>query len=318
MILQLSDTTVSDISKHLVQIRVESGVSSLGRVLTLIIVTTPDALEEAVAAAGAAAREHPMRVVVVVSEPGESQTSVPPRLDAELRVGGDAGSREVIILRAVGKAAANKVSLVSGLLLPDTPVVTWWAGRWPNGPADDGLARLSQRRITDSGFFPDSSDRLLSLSASYRAGDTDLAWARLTLWRAQLAAALDNSPGREITHVTVCGTPDSSSTTLLAAWLRLQLGVPVTRVDLPVGASVMWGIHSVELHRPAGDIAIVRSTGVFAQLSQPGRPSLEVPLPRRPLHECLAEDLRLLSPDPQYGLVVTRAVPLIVTPSAEG
>ncbi|MEB4613038.1 OpcA protein, partial [Leucobacter sp. M11] len=46
MILQLSDTTVSEISKHLVQIRVESGVSSLGRVLTLIIVTTPDALEE--------------------------------------------------------------------------------------------------------------------------------------------------------------------------------------------------------------------------------------------------------------------------------
>jgi glucose-6-phosphate dehydrogenase assembly protein OpcA len=60
--------------------------------------------------------------VIVVSIPHES-TNITNRLDAEIRVGGDAGASEVIILRAYGEAGSDQLGLVTGLLLPDTPVV---------------------------------------------------------------------------------------------------------------------------------------------------------------------------------------------------
>src|SRR5215213_8911576 len=111
MIVDLPDTTTSQVSKSLVKIREEGGVVALGRVLTLVIATSPGAEEEAIEAANDASREHPMRVVVA-TEPGTERATVPPRLDAEIRVGGDAGASEVIVLRAAGDAALDEESLV--------------------------------------------------------------------------------------------------------------------------------------------------------------------------------------------------------------
>ena len=73
MIVDLPDTTTSQVSKTLVKIREDGGVVALGRVLTLVIATTPDAEEEAIEAANDASREHPMRVIVVSTEPGTEQ-----------------------------------------------------------------------------------------------------------------------------------------------------------------------------------------------------------------------------------------------------
>ncbi|MBK0417995.1 glucose-6-phosphate dehydrogenase assembly protein OpcA [Leucobacter sp. CSA1] len=319
MIEQLPDTTVQGISKRMVSLRAEGGATTLGRVLTLIVVTTTAGAEEAISAANFASREHPMRIIVLAM-PDEAvqrvyaaeETSVADGLDAEIRVGRDAGAGEVIVLRPRGGVAAEPDRLVSGLLLADAPVVAWWSGLWPRRADGSPIGRLAQRRITDSGGFDDPAGHLGDLSAAYTPGDTDLAWSRLTLWRAQLAAALDNASGREITGVTVNGTPDSSSTMLLAAWLRLQLGVPVTQIDLPRDTSVAWGIHSVALHSAEGDTAIERSHGAFAAITQPGHPRLEVPLPRRSLPDCLVEDLRLLNPDELYGRVITEGVPLLL------
>lgn len=116
MIVDLPDTTVSKISRALVSVREEGGAVALGRVLTLVILTREGAVEEVIEAANDASREHPMRVIVLMIPDSTDGTS---RLDAQIRVGGDAGASEVVTLRAFGEAGeSNLESLVTGLLPP--------------------------------------------------------------------------------------------------------------------------------------------------------------------------------------------------------
>ncbi|MGI6877513.1 glucose-6-phosphate dehydrogenase assembly protein OpcA [Microbacterium sp. gxy059] len=299
MIIDLNETTVSRVARELVSVREEGGAVALGRVLTLIIKSENRPSEQAIDAANAASREHPMRVIVLVTHPEDA-----PRLDAQIRVGGDAGASEVIILRAHGAAGSNPESLVTGLLLPDAPVVVWWPEEPPGAPALDPLGRIAQRRITDSSTTVEAADRLQRLDETYRPGDTDLAWTRLTRWREQLAAVLDQPPYEPITSVEVCGASSSPSTALLAAWLGMTLDVGVTwRYE----RSSDWdhGIRSVRLTRESGDILLERRTSTHAVLTQPGQPDHDLLLPRRSLRECLAEELRRLDPDVLYGRVIT-------------
>ena len=65
MIIDLPDTTASQVSKTLVRIRDEAGAVALGRVLTLIISSIIGEEEVVIAAANEASREHPMRIIVV-------------------------------------------------------------------------------------------------------------------------------------------------------------------------------------------------------------------------------------------------------------
>ncbi|MGO1412860.1 MAG: glucose-6-phosphate dehydrogenase assembly protein OpcA, partial [Microbacterium sp.] len=113
MINDLPNTTVSKVAKALVSMREEGGAVALGRVLTLVIASPGAHHEAAIDAANAASAEHPMRVIVIRTD-AKSET----RLDAQIRVGGDAGASEVIVLTAGGETAVNKESLVTGLLLP--------------------------------------------------------------------------------------------------------------------------------------------------------------------------------------------------------
>jgi len=312
VILELPDTTVSKISRALVSVREEGGAVALGRVLTLIIATRHGAEETVIEAANAASREHPMRVIVLMLDGGDAEA----RLDAEIRVGGDAGASEVIVVRAHGAAASNTESLVTGLLLPDAPVVAWWPDSPPSVPSKSPLGRIAQRRITDASTRPYEPHRLAVLGQNHAPGDTDLAWTRLTHWRAQLAAVLDQPPFDVVTAVDVAGASSSPSTALLAAWLRLMLDVPVTWRYLPADE---WtdGIKSVRLTRASGDILLERSSPAIACLSQPNQPQHDLVLPRRSLRECLAEELRRLDPDVLYGRVITEGWKLLGPPTSE-
>jgi len=306
VIIDLPDTTVSKISRALVNVREEGGAVALGRVLTLIIATRRGIEEEAIEAANDASREHPMRVIVLMLDDPKAE----PRLDAEIRVGGDAGASEVILLHAHGPAGSNAESLVTGLLLPDAPVVAWWPADTPEIPSRSDIGKIAQRRITDAAMQSDPHEWVLNLGGHYAPGDTDLAWTRLTRWREQLAAVLDQPPYEPITAVEVLGGGDSPSTPLLAAWLRLQLKVDVTwrYLDSDEWAS---GIKSVRLTRASGDIVLERPDALTAVLTQPGQPSHELAFPRRSLRECLAEELRRLDADLLYGRVVTEGSALI-------
>lgn len=299
MIEELPKTSVSEVARRLVSMRQESGVSALGRVLTLVIAATGSLDEAVVGAANDASNEHPMRVIVLLTQPEGTA-----RLDAEIRVGADAGASEVVVLRAYGEACSGVESLVTGLLLPDAPVVVWWPGDAPEHPGSDPLGRIAQRRITDSISITDAAEQARRIDA-YSPGDTDLSWTRLTLWREHLAAMLDQPPFDPVTSVEVVGQAGSMSTQLLAAWLQLALEVP-TACRLPDESQPAEGVRSVTMSRESGDAVLERISGPHTLLRQPGHPTHEITLPRRTLSECLAEELRRLDEDVMYRRVLER------------
>ena len=87
--------------------------------------------------------------------------------------------------------------MVMPLLLPDAPVVAWWPGEAPGGAVDGRRsAGWPQRRITDALSAKNPVKAFEQRRANHAAGDTDLAWTRLTHWRALLAAALDFAAAR--------------------------------------------------------------------------------------------------------------------------
>jgi glucose-6-phosphate dehydrogenase assembly protein OpcA len=308
MIVDLPGTTTSKIARKLTALRDQGGVIALGRVLTLVVVTESGLEEEAIEAANDASREHPCRIIVLAGTEtharaetragaGTGVVSGPDRLDAQIRVGGDAGASEVIVLRGSGQLAHASESLVAALLLPDAPIVAWWPHHRPPNAGASSIGRIAHRRITDCANEPDPRAALENIRATYQAGDTDLAWTRLTNWRTQLAAALDQADAAPITAATVEGASDSPSTILLAAWLQHALDAPVTITTGPPGT----GIRGVHLSRPTGDIRLVRPGSTLADLTQPGQPAQRIALPRRTLKDCLAEELRRLDPDDIFG-----------------
>lgn len=293
MIVDLPSTTTAKVNSALIEIRERGGAVALGRVLTLVIVTDDsEQVEQSIDAANEASKEHPCRVVVVAK--GAKRAAV--RLDAQIRVGGDAGASEVIVLRLYGPLADHGDSVVIPLLLPDCPVVAWWPGAAPAVPAEDPIGALAQRRITDAAATRNPIKTLEARRLSYVDGDTDLAWARLTPWRALLAAAFDLPPHENVEAATVTGAADNPSTDLLAGWLRSRLHVSVRRRGTEVGG----GLSSAVLERPSGSVELIRPQGKVGTLLQPGQPERRVALKRRTVRDCLAEELRRLDPDEIY------------------
>lgn len=290
MIVDLPDTTTNDVNKKITGLREEGGALTLSRVLTLVIAPhTEDLVEDSIEAANFASREHPCRVIVVVPGDPDAET---PRLDAQLRVGHDAGAGEVVVLRLSGELAGHSASVVLPFLLPDTPVVAWWPAVAPAVPSKDPLGKLAIRRITDATNGTDPLACIKSRREGYSPGDTDLAWSRVTYWRALLAAAVDQDPHEPITSAVVSGLKDEPALDILAGWLAGRIDGPVTRTV---------GELKVELNRPSETVTLRRpQTGVTATLSRTGKPEALVPLARREAKECLAEDLRRLDADEIY------------------
>lgn len=295
MIVDLPSTTTSAVNKKLVRLREAGGVLALGRVLTLVIITDDGAaIEAAIEAANEASREHPCRVIVLARGHHEAA----PRMDAQIRVGGDAGASDVIVLRGYGPLAVESASasMVMPLLLPDAPVVAWWPGEAPLVPSQDAVGQLAQRRITDALSAKNPLEAFEQRRTHHIAGDTDLVWTRLTSWRALLATALDAPPHEEVTAATVVGEEISPSTDLLAGWLAVRLGVAVERATAKTG----HGLVSVRLERRSGPVELIRPDGKTGRLRQPGQPDRLVALARREVRDCLTEELRRLDPDEIY------------------
>ena len=309
MIIDLPSTSSSAINKKMIEMREKGGANTQGRVLTLVIVTDEESSEDPIAAANGASFEHPCRVIVVAR--GSRRGAA--RLDAQIRVGGDAGASEVIVLRLFGPLADHGAAVVIPLLLPDAPVVAWWPGESPESPADDPIGSLAQRRITDSAAGKRPIVALTSRRNTYRPGDTDLAWTRLTNWRGLLAAALDQPPHEKITTATVAAASDSASADLLAGWLALQLRCPVRRIKVDRSGS---GLRAVTLTRRSGEISLVRPEGVTATLTVSNQAPRQLTLPRRNLRDCIAEELRRLHADDVYADVLSKGLDLVAKAAA--
>src|SRR5512146_469931 len=152
MTIDLTDTSTSAIHEALTQARRRMGGPASGTVLTLIIVTDESEQYDAVRAASQAGREHPSRILAVITRRPKGES----RLDAEIRVG-ETGPGETILLRMYGP-----------LLAPDVPVVTWWPDEAPSAPGADPLGAVAQRRVTDAAASETPRDMLLTLAKAYK------------------------------------------------------------------------------------------------------------------------------------------------------
>jgi glucose-6-phosphate dehydrogenase assembly protein OpcA len=168
------------------------------------------------------AERHPSRTIVLFPQPEEEDGL---EGDVEVDVYPVGSGREVctetIRIRLKGPRAAAPASVVQPLLLPDLPVFLRWRGVPPFAdPAFDGLVQVVDRLIVDStewqdlpkpyGMFADVFDRVVV---------SDIAWARTSRWREQLASLWPEIAGVE--QIRVTGT--AAQAHLLAGWLRSRL-----------------------------------------------------------------------------------------------
>ena len=221
---------------------------------------------------------------------------------AEIRVGHDAGAGETLVLRPWDEAALHTDTLVVPFLLPDAPVVVWWPKTVPEVPSQDPLGRLGSTRITNTPAQVFPARALRELAPVSVRGDIDLAWTRITLWRAMVASTLDPLlRAGSLREVVVAGEPRNSSLSLMIAWLRLRLDVPVTRVD----EEGFKGISSITAKTDEGEIIIARHDLERVTITRPGSPEPQVvTMARREPISTLNEELRRLTPDLVYQEVL--------------
>jgi glucose-6-phosphate dehydrogenase assembly protein OpcA len=293
MMIALSDTDASGIAAEMRRARTRAGSPAMGMILTMVIVADEDRADTAMEMGREASHEHPARVLGVILGDGRGDSEI----DAQVGTG-SGWTGETALIRLTGEVVRHPDSVVLPLLLPDSPVAVWWPTNPPPDPAADPLGRLAQRRITDSANVTrGKTSALRGQCRSYTRGNTDLAWTRLTPWRALLAAALDQHP-LKVTGGRVVAERTNPSADLLTAWLRMRLKVEVERRN-----SGGPGVTEVTLDTAQGPISITRPDGRLATYSSPGHPDRPIALRRRDVHELLAEELRRLDEDDVYAAV---------------
>ena len=298
--IELTETNSAGIAAELVRARKKAGSPAMGMVMTLVIIVDEDKAEDAMAAAREASKEHPARVLGVILGDARGKAVV------NAQVGTGSGwSGETALIRLKGEVVKHPESVVLPLLLPDSPVAAWWPADAPEDPAADPLGALAQRRITDAAAATKAKTKAIHHQCTtYAKGNTDLAWTRITPWRALLAAALDQHP-EKVTSASVTAERISPSADLLVAWLSDRL-----KVDVDRHSSRGPGITEVVLRTKSGDISINRADGKLAQFASPSQPDRPVALKRRDVPELLAEELRRLDEDNTYAATARRLVKL--------
>ena len=301
--IELIDTNAAAIAAEFVRTRTKAGSPAMGMVMTLIIVAEEDSAEAAMDAARKASHEHPARVLGVILGDGRGKGTVHAQVGT-----GDGWTGETALIRLTGEVVKHSESVVLPLLLPDSPVAIWWPANPPEDPATDPLGALAQRRITDTAAASRGRSQAIHRQCTaYAKGNTDLAWTRITPWRALLAASLDQHR-LKVTGASVTSERISPSADLLAAWLADRLKVKVAR-----SSSEGPGITEVVLETKEGPIRIARPDGKLAVFSSPGSPDRPIALKRRGLPELLGEELRRLDEDDVYAATARKLTTMQVT-----
>jgi glucose-6-phosphate dehydrogenase assembly protein OpcA len=294
----LWDTTGTAVVKALAAERRTGGAVTSGIALTLVVVVDHKDVEEAEEAATIAASRHPMRMLVVVRRHIDAPV---PRLDSEVTIGGRLGPGESVVLRMYGRLALHAESVTLPLLAPDAPVVTWWLGQPPDRIAYDPLGVFAERRITDALRATDPSAALQQRADDFAPGDTDLAWTRLTPWRAALASAFDAARHKAESAV-VRGGSNEPSARLLAGWLKARL-----HIDVQIDGTDDEPINGVEIGFADGKRTSAKLEGRSLVLRREGLQDSYMPFGERPLGELLAEELRRLDHDHIYAEALSQA-----------
>jgi glucose-6-phosphate dehydrogenase assembly protein OpcA len=298
--IELTETNSAGIAAELMRARTRAGSPAMGMVMTLVVVVEEEHAHDAMVAAREASKQHPARVLGVILGDARGAAVVNAQVGA-----GSGWSGETALIRLKGEVVKHAESVILPLLLPDSPVAVWWPTDAPHDPAGDPLGALAQRRITDAAAATKAKSKAIHYQcSSYAKGNTDLAWTRITPWRALLAAALDQHPEKVIS-ASVTAERVSPSADLLVAWLTDRLNVDVARKS-----SKGPGITEVVMTTRSGDISIHRPDGKLAAFISPGQPDRPVALKRRTVPELLAEELRRLDEDDIYAATARRLVKL--------
>jgi glucose-6-phosphate dehydrogenase assembly protein OpcA len=186
----------------------------------------PEWVEAAEDVLAGLAERHPSRTIVLVPEPG-AEDGLEAEVEVEVFPVGEGREicTETIRIRLQGSRASAPASVVEPLFLPDLPVFLRWRGV-PDfgGTAFESMLGVVDRLIVDSTEWPDLLRSYAQLTEIFeRVVVSDIAWARTSRWRHQLASLWPDIA--DVKKIRVTGT--AAQAELLAGWLRSRLQHPV-------------------------------------------------------------------------------------------
>lgn len=201
------------------------------------------------------AERHPSRTILLIPDPDSRRDAIDVELALECFAYPGLERHvcaEVIELRLHGARAVTPASIVLPLLVADLPAFLRWRGQPPFGAAElDQLVAVVDRLIVDSTEWKDLPGAYASLAHLFdRVVVSDIAWARTTRWRAQLASLW---PGiGDVRALRVTGT--AAQAHLLAGWLRSRLERPDLELEHePADRLVAVGFDDEQAPFPPGD-----------------------------------------------------------------
>jgi glucose-6-phosphate 1-dehydrogenase len=236
--------SISDIDRELARLRIDpdSGEAYQRTSVMTHIAWVPSMwVEAAEDVLSGLAERHPSRTIVLVPC-HEDDDGLEASVEVDFFPVGSHRevATETIRVRLGGARAEAPASVVQPLLLPDLPVFLRWRGLPPFGDGTfDQLVDVVDRLIVDSNEWPDLPNPYPHLAGIFdRVVVSDIAWARTSRWRPQLASLW---PGiADVKQIEVEGT--EAQACLLAGWLRSRLGHDVelshVEADRLVGVKV--------------------------------------------------------------------------------
>jgi hypothetical protein len=227
--------TISEIDRELARRRVDpANGEPIQRtsVMTHIAWVPKEWVEAAEDVLTGLADRHPSRTIVLVPDP-EAEDGIEAMTEVlQYPLGnGRQVCVDTIRVRLSGSRAEVPASVVQPLLLPDLPVFLRWRGLPPFGERPfEELVDVVDRLIVDSNEWPGLPAPYAQLAEIFdRVAVSDIAWARTSRWRPELASLW---PGiKDVKAIEVTGTEAQAN--LLVGWLRSRLGHDVALEHVP-------------------------------------------------------------------------------------
>ena len=247
--------TVREIEREVATLRTAPGEDmpyQRTSVMTHTAWVPPEWVEAAEDVLAGLAERHPSRTIVLVPEP-DAEDGLEAEVDVDIFQAGEGRQicAETIHIRLKGKRAAAPASVVQPLFLPDLPVFLRWRGV-PSFDSDafQSLVHVVDRLIVDSTEWPDVPAPYGPLADVFdRVVVSDIAWARTSRWRRQLASLWPAIA--DVKAIRVTGT--AAQAQLLAGWLRSRLGHDLELEHVSSDQLVGVDIDGQPAPFPAGD-----------------------------------------------------------------
>jgi glucose-6-phosphate dehydrogenase assembly protein OpcA len=217
-------TSVSAIERELASLRIdeERGARQRTSVMTHIAWVPEEWVEAAEDVLAGLAERHPSRTVVLLPRP-DDEDGLQGEVEVDCYPAGAGRSicTETIRIGLGGRRASVPASVVQPLFIPDLPVFLRWRGLPPFGAEHfEELVDEVDRLIVDSTEWPDLPAPYARFAELFeRVVVSDIAWARTSRWRQQLASLWPGIAG--VGTIRVTGT--AAQAQLLAGWLRSRL-----------------------------------------------------------------------------------------------